>query len=192
MSSTNRGGQRHISDYYVTPTYEVSHFLRNLKKVRPDILNSGMFILDPCAGGDLYHKMSYPESLYLEGIKPEQVTTVDIRDDSKATIKQDYLTYIPEHKFNMIITNPPFDLAMNIIRKALSEVVIGGYVIMLLRLNFFGSASRFQFWQENMPEFCFVHHRRISFTGGTTDSIEYMHAIWNVGYHPEFTKLKVI
>jgi len=43
-----------------------------------------------------------------------------------------------------------------------------------------------------MPKYVFVHHRRISFTGGTTDSIEYMHAVWQIGYKNEFTKLKII
>lgn len=192
MSSTNRGGQRHISDYYVTPIYEVSHFLKSLKQTIPNILSENISILDPCAGGDLYNEMSYPIALQNEGIRAEQITTIDCREDSKASIKEDYLTYTPNHMFDLVITNPPFDLAMPIILKALSETLVGGYVIMLLRLNFFGSGRRFNFWQSNMPEYTFVHHSRISFTGGTTDSIEYMHAVWRVGYNPEYTKLKVI
>jgi hypothetical protein len=45
---------------------------------------------------------------------------------------------------------------------------------MLLRLNFFGSKDRKPFWEEHMPEYCFVHHRRMSFIDkGGTDSIEY-------------------
>jgi len=192
MSSTNREGQRHTSDYYITPPYEVSHFLRNLKLVIPDILNNKISILDPCAGGDDYNEMSYPLALQLEGIKPEQITTVDSRFDSRASIKENYLFYVPCSMFDLIITNPPFNLAMEIITKAMTEVVNGGYVIMLLRLNFFGSVARFQFWQDNMPKYVFVHHRRISFTGGTTDSIEYMHAVWQIGYKNEFTKLKII
>ncbi len=192
MSSTNRGGQRHISDYYVTPVSDIVVFLDALKSIIPDILDEHKSILDPCAGGDLYHEMSYPAALLKKGVRPEQITTVDIREDSDASIKMDYLLYQPDHKFDLIITNPPFDQALEIINKALVDCAPGGYVAMLLRLNFFGSSRRLSFWHSNMPKYAFVHHNRISFTGGTTDSIEYMHAVWEVGYRPKFTELMVI
>lgn len=110
----------------------------------------------------------------------------------------------------MIITNPPFAIAMNVIQKALRDVKMGGYVIMLLRLNFVGSDERFAFFKDNMPEYIFVHHKRICFCEqhdkdgyllfgkngqpkrGSTDSIEYAHMIWRKGYNPETAKLKVI
>lgn len=192
MSSTNRGGQRHISDYYVTPVSDIKNLLQFIQSNIPSILDKDNYILDPCAGGDGYVDMSYPKALKEFGILDDHITTVDWRDDSRAKIKQNYLLVPFENKFDLTITNPPFDQAIQIIRKALSDTAIDGYVIMLLRLNFFGSASRFQFWKDNMPEYTVVHHSRISFTGGTTDSIEYMHAIWKVGFHPEFTKLKIV
>jgi hypothetical protein len=63
---------------------------------------------------------------------------------------------------------------------------------MLLRLNYFGSSARFNFWKKFMPVRAYVHHKRLSFTGGATDSIEYMHAVWKVGEYYEETLLKVI
>ena len=84
-------------------------------------------------------------------------------------------------------------IAREIIGKALNDVKDGGLVIMLLRLNFFGSRARFSFWEKNMPTFCYVHNERIGFTdNGTTDSIEYMHAVWIKGERQKFTKLRVI
>lgn len=69
----------------------------------------------------------------------------------------------------------------------------GGYVVMLLRLNFFGSKARKKFLQDTMPISAYVHNRRMSFTSdGKTDSIEYMHAIWKKDKGTEFTKLKII
>lgn len=100
--------------------------------------------------------------------------------------------------------------AIPIIEKALDDVAENGYVIMLLRLNFFGSKERKPFFDKYIPEWCFVHHARIGFTDkkdesgyvlfdkngqtkrGSTDSIEYMHAVWRKGYKPEYTKLVVI
>src|SRR6185436_12119156 len=92
---------------------------------------------------------------------------------------------------NIIITNPPFNLAQEIIEKALADVADDGLVIMLLRLNFFGSKGRAEFWKKHMPIKTFVHSQRMKFTNtGGTDSIEYMHCVWLKGYNPEFVKLK--
>ena len=81
----------------------------------------------------------------------------------------------------------------------------------VLRLNFFGSQSREWFFEKYMPEWAFVHHIRIGFTDkkdkdgytlfdkdgvpkrGSTDSIEYMHAVWHKSnLKPEYTKLVLI
>ena len=92
----------------------------------------------------------------------------------------------------MIITNPPFNLALPIIEKALDILPIGGYCIMLLRLNFFGSKARKKFFETHMPIETYVHHKRISFAKGTTDSVEYMHCVWKKGDYPPYTKLFLI
>ena len=47
--------------------------------------------------------------------------------------------------------------------KALNDVDNNGFVVMLLRLNFFGSKERKSFFDKHMPETCFVHHQRIGF-----------------------------
>ncbi|MFW6377746.1 MAG: hypothetical protein ACOCZ5_03770 [bacterium] len=135
--------------------------------------------------------MSYPTALERCGYN--NVTTLDIRGDSLAEIKTDYLTWTPDKDYNVIITNPPFKLAREIIEKALDDVVDGGFVIMLLRLNFFGSQSRFDMWTNQLPKYCFVHHKRMSFLdSGGTDSIEYCHMVFQKGHYSDFTKLKVI
>ncbi len=194
MSSTNRGYDRHVGDFYVTPHEAVKTFLDHFKKDLESSMRdefADCYWLDPCAGGDEKHEMTYPTVISSElGIN---VKTIDIREDSKAELKVDYLKTELDYAPKFIITNPPFYLAKEIIIKALKDVQMGGYVIMLLRLNFFGSKDRFQFFKEHMPLLTYVHHRRFSFTDDKkTDSIEYMHAVWKKGDNPEFTKLKVI
>lgn len=160
-----------------------------------NIDKSNFIVLDPCAGGDSKNPMSYPEAISnLYPVAPEKVRTIDIREDSLAEIKTNYLTYELGYKPNIIITNPPFNQAIPIIEKALDDVVDDGLVIMLLRLNFFGSDSRYPFFEDHLPESCYVHHKRVGFVPGksTTDSIEYMHAIWRKGSHPTHTLLRVI
>lgn len=195
MSSTNRSNSRdfHISDYYITPINEIINFLNEFNKHEDILLKPNTLILDCCAGGDLKHPMSYPEALKQTGVSLNNISTIDIREDSLAEIKADYLTYDCKNKYDVIITNPPFSLALPIIKKALNDVKNNGFVIMLLRLNFLEGKSRFNFWQQNMPKYIFVHHKRMSFTDdGKTDSIAYAHYCFQKGYCPEFAKIKVI
>lgn len=131
---------------------------------------------------------------------------MDIRQDSRAEIKADYLSTSLNYNPDIIITNPPFNIALDIIKRALQDVKAGGYVIMLLRLNFFGSKDRKDFFDNFMPKYCYVHHKRISFIPKhvndqrkkeglktlTADSIEYAHFVWRKEEKVEFTKLKVI
>ena len=125
------------------------------------------------------------------------IETLDLRNDSLANHKG--INYIETdlsaimQQPDCIITNPPFNVAMEIINKALSDVADGGYVIMLLRLNFFGSKTRKPFWTHNLPMCCYVHSERMKFTNtGGTDSIEYMHCVWKKGFNYNSTELRII
>ena len=198
ISSTNRSRAResHISDYYVTPVEDVLLFLRAFSDAE-NIIWGKLHILDPCAGGDYEHEMSYPVALkkFISGRSGQlpRIDTIDIREDSSASIKADYLAYEFFEKPDMIITNPPFNQALPIIQKSLGIVENGGWVIMLLRLNFFGSKARKLFWDDFMPQYAFVHHKRIGFMdNGSTDSIEYMHCCWQKGSSSKFCRLTVI
>lgn len=203
MSSTNRSDSRdsHIADYYVTPPSDIKLFLDTFLSNHPEIKLSTMTILDPCAWGNPElldedgetipeHPMSYP--YVLETYHPKQLITNDIREDSPAQFHRDFINHTPSLWFDMVITNPPFNLALDIIKKSMEFATPGGYVIMLLRLNFFGSKARKSFFESNMPLETYVHHKRISFAKGATDSIEYMHCVWKKGYNPPFTKLFLI
>ena len=222
MSSTNRSDARksHISDYFVTPISDFELFLGEFNK-RIVLEWDKCKILDICAGSndeikdangirELYHPMSYPIAIH-NVFGNCNVNTIDIREDSLAITKGDYLTMnVKDYKPEIIITNPPFAIATDIIEKAINDVVDGGYVIMLLRLNFFGSEERKPFFEKYMPEWCFVHRKRMSFVDkkdnigcvefnkdnkpkkGSTDSIEYAHFVFRKGTKPDYTKLVVI
>lgn len=191
MSSTLRGSLRSEYDYYVTPQKAIHEFIECAK------LNTDIFtrletkkILDPCAGGSASSDMSYPKCLSKYGCN---VFTIDIRDDSLARQKGDYLKLNASGIFDLIITNPPFNISLDVIKKAILDVKEGGMVIMLLRLNYFGSQARRQFFDENMPNYTFVHSKRMSFSSnGKTDSIEYMHSVWVKGDSKNHTKLFLV
>lgn len=194
MSSTNRGYIRHANDFYVTPINVVVDFLKEFNKLEDILTNQeGLLVLDPSAGGSEGNLMSYPEALKQIGVPNSSIMTMDIREDSLATIKGNYLETDLEVKPQVIISNPPFNLAKEFIEKALNDVEEGGFVIALVRLNFFESKARKEMFEKQMPKYSFVHSKRISFTpDGKTDSVAYQHMVFQKGYHPEFTKLKVI
>jgi len=191
MSSTNRGSDYHHAGYYVTPISAVMDFLATWN--HPVAL--GADILDPCAGGDEANPMSYPTALrryYGETGGLPRITTLDIRPDSRASICADYLTWEHGGGRDLIITNPPFNLAVPIIQKALTEITPDGFVVMLLRLNFLGGKERSKWLKTHMPREIYVHSRRMKFlnTAGT-DSIEYAHFVWGKEHCPE-TKIYII
>ena len=204
MSSTNRSDARdlHRGDYYITPIPAIIDFLEEFQK-ELDIDWSEEYIFDPCAGGDRLNPMSYPQAIiqHVRKTKPnfsgyDNIGTLDIRKDSPANLKGDYLEFKwldVDNKPYVIITNPPFCLAQPIIEKALQDVKDGGWVIMLLRLNFFGSVGRKKFFEKYMPSYCYIHRKRMSFSAdGKTDSIEYAHFVWWKGENPEFCNTKII
>lgn len=211
VSSTNRGAQRQEFDYYITPQGPIRTFLQHFKEQFPNF--TPQRILDPCAGGNTvevkwqYKKdklvtippteMSYPKVL-AEVWPDARIVTMDIREDSPAQLHADFLKVDSEKlkklKLDMVITNPPFSLAEEIIRKSLDIVGPDGFVIMLLRLNFFGSEERKDLFETFMPCRAFVHRKRMKFvTEGSGDSIEYMHAVWAKGeFYREETILRII
>ncbi len=123
-----------------------------------------------------------------------KIITNDIRKDSPAKHHDDFLTKTDAViKFDIVITNPPFNIAQDIIEKSLDFCKEWGYVIMLLRLNYFWWKVRQDFWKKNMPYKCYVHNRRMSFTSDwATDSVEYMHCVWKKWYNPNNTILSLI
>lgn len=88
----------------------------------------------------------------------------------------DYLTIQYEEIYDLILTNPPYSIALELLEKALYDAET---VIMLLRLNFLGSQKRHTFFIENEPTAIYVLSKRPSFTGKGTDSTEYCWMVWD-------------
>lgn len=196
MSSAGRSNHRdnHENDYYITPKWIIREFLDYFEKDVDVFKNDDILILDPCAGGDDNNDMAYPSVLKERGfVNSTNIITMDIRDDSKATLHADYLeTLVNNTPIDVIITNPPFNLSEKIVQKALQDVRDGGYVIMLLRSSWLGTKKRNKFLLDNPPAYCYYHSRRACFTAnGKNDSTEYAHFVWKKGFKPKYTKLIV-
>jgi hypothetical protein len=75
----------------------------------------------------------------------------------------------------VIVTNPPYSLADEFCRHAIS---VATEVFLLLRLNFLGSQRRKEWWTHHEPSALFVLSKRPSFVNGKTDSTEYAWFYW--------------
>lgn len=210
MSSTNRSNARdiHIADYYITPQKPIKQFLKTFCEDEGiDLSTQEHLVLDPCAWWDSNNDMSYPAVLFEFWADYNKIITNDIREDSWARFKWDFLSsYLSDNFpqeivdqnwmwFDIVITNPPFNIAQDIIEESLKRCKPWWYVIMLLRLNYFWWKVRQEFWKNNMPYRCYIHNRRMSFTPDwKTDSVEYMHCVWKKWYkwYNWNTEMKII
>lgn len=134
--------------------------------------------------------MSYPKVLEEWGMK---VLSNDLREDSPAMYHSDFLKATQENIYDLVITNPPFAIAQEIIEKSLQVCKGWWYVVMLLRLNYIGSNDRAKFWQKYPPYAIYADNKRMSFTPDKgTDSIEYAHFVWKKWESPENAKFYIL
>lgn len=179
MSSTKRGGKRSPADFYATPPW-VTHRLLD------GVLLPGGRWLEPCAGdGELIRAINekrldiaWSANELREEMRPcfSELLKEDVRIG-------DYLE-VPENEwgpepFDVIVTNPPFSLALPIIKKSLR---MAKKTVMLLRLNFWGSEERQSFMAAFPPD-TYVLPNRPVFTVNKegkpgTDSPEYAWFVW--------------
>ena len=170
MSSTNRGTIRQVNDHYDTPEYTTQSLL--------DVHDIRYPVLEPCAGNLAIVNM----------LEPRKVYSIDIDEAMPVMWHGDYLTRKILPQCETVITNPPFNIAQEVIEKALTHTIDGCEIIMLLRLNFLGSKKRKPFWDSAPLKHIYVLSKRPSFTkDGKTDSIEYMWCVFERGYKGKAT-----
>ncbi len=161
MSSTN--GTVRANEFYPTPDNVVDALLAQLQLRQEDTF------LEPCKGeGAIYNKVNLAEwdKTYAE-----------------ITMGLDYLDIdYGDYLFDVIITNPPFSLTEEFLRKSLKELAPDGTLAYLQRVNFLGSKRRVPFWAEvGFPNKTPVIVPRPRFVGGGSDSCEYCWFIYDKG-----------
>lgn len=191
MSSTNRKkSTRNAFDYYPTPAWCVTRFLE--KAGIP--FTKLPFWLEPAAGdgaiiravgnfasykkNGITHVLQYKPNWVAVEIQDSLAKSLEKEIDKSHILCTDFLTITPEEigvAPQVIITNPPFNLALDFIKKSME--LKAEYICMLLRLNFIGSAERSDFMREHMPDI-YVLPNRPSFNNKGTDSIEYAWFVW--------------
>lgn len=77
------------------------------------------------------------------------------------TIEHDFLTWKSPKKFDCIITNPPYSLGEEFIRKSLSLLKDGGTCAMFLKIQFLEGAKRKELFDKFPPKYIYVFSNRI-------------------------------
>lgn len=145
MSATNRGSQIISQEFYPTPEYTTISILNEIN------WSNVQSFTEPCKGAG-----------HIFNLIPDTVKDKYYCELSEGT---DYLQEVlPE--VDLVLTNPPFSLAQRFIEKARTE---SNCVIMLQRLNYLGSQSRKQFWNDNPPTHLFVLANRPKFIAKCTN-----------------------
>ena len=168
MSAKGRGAVVVPHEFYATPRKTVESLINELQT---DIFkaSSGFGSAkfgDPCAGNnDII--IPFVKGDYTE---PSDWEWAEIREG------KDYLEGGMTGEVDCIITNPPFSLATEFIDRSLQEAQFVAY---LLRLNFWGSKKRKEWWQGKEPTHQFTLSERPSFTGKGTDATEYCWLVWD-------------
>lgn len=194
MSATGRnlaGNERRADDFYATPAWVTKAILPHLVKDLP-VVDSD--VLDPCCGEGAILKVcrevrATSPAMAAHGMNLRGIELDRPRGDTcraagfPCEIGDALLRDFDEDGWggpNLIITNPPYNLAQSFLERAFDEVGAGGTIAFLLRLNFLGSQKRASSHRAH-PSDVYVLPRRPSFTGGGTDATEYCWMVWGPG-----------
>lgn len=179
MSSTNRK-VREGHDFYETPAWCVERLLET------GALNDGTRFLEPAAGrGAIVRAVNAtrrPRWRLIE-LDSEHIGVLTATAPKGSTVLwADFLKTPPEPgAVDVIITNPPFDLAPRFIETAFAWKP--QKIVLLLRLNFLATEARAPFMRQYAPD-VYVLPNRPAFTGKGTDSIEYAWFVWDLSQMP--------
>jgi len=170
-------------DAYFTP----EKLAKRLVSLLP--IDSRHKVLEPHVGGGAFASAIKDTGAHLTGSDIQETSAgFEICDEK---IVCNFLHHDYQNKFDFVIGNPPFNDALDHVQRALSLTKSTGGVGFLLRIGFFASISRFEFWQKHPAKKVWVLAERPSFAHGTTDAQEYAFFYWTPGYKGT-TEIEVI
>lgn len=164
LAGGNPENGRVDNDFYATDPAAVEQLFKALRMYDNDFTDFSPFsFMEPCVGnGNIANATLDYFNFSLH--RPESVNTfVDIVDRGyPETIVQDFMTFKPEQKYQLIVTNPPYSIALDFVKKCLEHLEHRGYLAMFLKIQFWEGEKRKQFLLDNPPAFCFPFSKRMS------------------------------
>ena len=113
------------------------------------LLCDGLSILEPCAGTGMIAR-AIVDICEIGGWEYE-LTAIEIRKDRAAVLEDnryfsidaDFLDFdFGDERFDVVITNPPFDIGMEILERSLDLIKADGRCLFLLPIAYFQSQDR--------------------------------------------------
>lgn len=166
MSSTKRGGKRIADDVYETQEWCVHRLFDELQTHRDVEVHRA---IEPCAATGAIVRAA--RSWGINRIDGHRLlswswTAFEIREECRAPVEAlglesvtigDFLTRPNRnYKWDLLLTNPPFSLAMEFVR---ASEKIATHRIFLFRLNFLGSEERSSYMRETRPDLYVLPNR---------------------------------
>lgn len=193
MSATGRAPGRVSGDFYGTPRPYVLALLPELFPRGADVWAT---IHDPCAGDGAVLSALIEAGFRSTALSGNEIDPVlrmfCAAETTVIPTLGDYLAGPPPPPSGgpeIILTNPPYSLALPFAERALGHVKPGGIVAFFLRLGFLASLERSEFHRRN-PARILICNPRPSFArfikGGkstTTDASEYAWFVWGLPPH---------
>lgn len=187
MSATNRGAERQKDDHYETPAWCTWAIVPQLVRLGLAPKAGGLPLFEPAAGGGAILRVwreAWPNG-GLRGVELDEGRARVARDAGFDVLDGDALGPMPWSPTLLAMTNPPFSRALEFAERGITERV---NTLLLLRLNFLGSAERAAFHRAH-PAHIFSLGRRPSFGLNKdgkkgTDSCEYGWFGWGPAFTP--------
>jgi hypothetical protein len=166
MSATGRSDVRLADDDYATPAWATDLVL-DQPEVASLIADEGVSFVEPCAGHG-----SIVERLRKRGVAKRRITAIEL-DPGRAEVCRRFVPSVTRGDFFkvckgvakspiVIVTNPPYEHAIQFVERCIEAAGKLGHVIMLLRLPFLESQDRAGFHRDH-PSRIGVLSKRPSF-----------------------------
>lgn len=178
LACNNRSKDTPEFDYYATDPIAVEKLL-NVHSFKHDVW-------EPCCGEGhisnvlLSHGYDvYNTDIIDRGCNDETVDFMKISTIVCGQFEED------------IVTNPPYKLGVDFVKKAIEILANECQIALLLKLTFMCSKGRAKFFEENPPKFIYVFSDRIecakngNFEG--KKGVDYAWFIWEKGWHGDTT-----
>jgi hypothetical protein len=182
MPSKSGGGR----DSYPTPQIYADFAIKQALEKHPNARS----MLEPGCGAEAPFLKAFQEQAVGTWTVSRGIELTNLFDDSHTCrygvdfldAAQDHVWFSPEVEkhggWDLIVTNPPYSIAEEVIRKSLRILHPMGLAVFLLRIGFAGSIKRAPFFRERPPVEIGEFVRRFSFDGKGTDYTDYCLFFW--------------